>query len=50
MGQILVQENTYGGEYLPEYFQEKMNGMFQSFEFICAYIEDLLFILKGYLE
>ena len=31
----------------PEIFQEKMNKMFRGFEFIRAYIDDLLLITKG---
>ena len=29
-------------------FQEKVNEMFQRFEFIRAYIDDLLLVIKGY--
>ena len=31
-----------------EIFQQKMNNLFQSFYFICAYIYDLLILTKGY--
>ena len=31
----------------PEIFQEKMNEIFRGFEFIRAYINDLLIITKG---
>ena len=31
----------------PDIFQEKMNEMFRGFEFIQAYINDLLIITKG---
>ena len=33
--------------YSPDIFQEKMNEMFRGFEFIRAYIDDLLIITKG---
>ena len=32
----------------PEIFQHKMKGLFQGFEFICAYIDDLLVFKKVY--
>ena len=32
----------------PDIFQENMNEMFRGFEFIRAYIDDLLIITKGY--
>ena len=32
----------------PENFQQKMNDLFHGFEFICAYIDDLLILTKGY--
>ena len=32
----------------PYIFQENMNEMFRGFEFIRAYIDDLLIITKGY--
>ena len=31
----------------PETFQQKMNDLFHVFEFICAYIDDILIITKG---
>ena len=31
----------------PEMFQQKMNDLFHGFEFICAYIYDLLILTKG---
>ena len=30
------------------FFQQKMNDLFQGFEFICAYIDNLLMLTKGY--
>ena len=41
-GKILVQTTTYGDKTFPGYFHEKMNKMFQGFEFIRVYIYDLL--------
>ena len=35
---------------LPEIFQEKMNKIFHLFEFIQAYIDELLVITKYYLS
>ena len=32
----------------PDIFQHKMNGLFHGFEFICAYIDKLLILTKGY--
>ena len=32
----------------PDIFQHKMNDLFHEFEFICAYIEELLIQTKGY--
>ena len=32
----------------PDIFQQKMNDLFHGFEFICAYIHDLLILTKGY--
>ena len=31
----------------PDIFQQKMNDLFNGFEFICAYIEDLLVLTEG---
>ena len=31
----------------PDIFQQKMNYLFHGFEFICAYIDDLLILTKG---
>ena len=31
----------------PDIFQEKMNKLFAGFEYVCAYIDDLLIITKG---
>ena len=31
----------------PDIFQQKMNDLFHSFEFIFSYIDDLLFLTKG---
>ena len=31
----------------PDVFQQKMNDLFHGFEFISAYIEDLLILTKG---
>ena len=31
----------------PDIFQQKMNNLFQGFEFIPAYIDDLLILTKG---
>ena len=32
----------------PEIFKQKMNDIFHGFEFICAYIYELLVSIKGY--
>ena len=32
---------------LPEIFQQKMSDLFNGFEFICAYIDDILILIKG---
>ena len=32
----------------PEIFQHKMNDLFHGFEFRCAYIDDILVLIKGY--
>ena len=32
----------------PEIFQQKVNELFQVFEFICVYIEKNLILVKGY--
>ena len=32
----------------PEIFQQKMNNLFHGFEFIRAYIDDLLILKEGY--
>ena len=32
----------------PENFQQKINDLFQNFEFTCAYIDELLIPTKGY--
>ena len=32
----------------PDIFQQKMNYLFHEFEFICAYIDNLLISTKGY--
>ena len=34
----------------PDIFQQKMNNLFQGFEFICSYIDDLLILTNGYWE
>ena len=34
-------------ENFPDFFQHKMNDLFRIFEFICAYIYDLLDSIKG---
>ena len=39
---------TMGAANLPDIFQHKMNDLFHGFEFISAYIYDLLFLTKGY--
>ena len=31
----------------PDISQQKMNDLFDGFEFICAYIDDLLILTKG---
>ena len=38
---------TIGVRNSPDIFQEKMNEMFRGFEFILAYINNLLIITKG---
>ena len=32
----------------PDIFQQKMNELFDEFEFICTYIDGLLILTKGY--
>ena len=32
----------------PKHFQQKMNDLFHGFEFICAYIDAILVLTKGY--
>ena len=32
----------------PDIFQQKMNGLFHIFEFICSCIDELLVLTKGY--
>ena len=44
MDELLVQMPVSNS---PEIFKEKMNKMFCGFEFIWAYIDDLLIITKG---
>ena len=34
----------------PDIFQEKMNELFAGFNYVCAYINDLLVITKGSFE
>ena len=31
----------------PDIFQQKMNGLFHGFEFICMYIDELLILTTG---
>ena len=32
----------------PDIFQQKMKNLFRGFEFICAYIYNILILAKGY--
>ena len=47
VGKIPVQASTNGSCELTRHFQQKMNDLFRGFEFICAYIDDLLIPTKG---
>ena len=49
-GKYRYKRLTMGVSNSPDIFQEKMNEMFRCFEFIRAYIDDLLIITKGYLS
>ena len=48
VGKIMIQASTNGSRQLARHFQQKMNDLFYGFEFIRAYIEDLLILTKGY--
>ena len=50
---ILWEKNCYkslpmGFANYPKTFQQTMNDLYNGFEFICAYIDDLLILTKGY--
>ena len=38
----MLKMTTYEGKQSPGHFQDKMNEMFQGFEFICSYIDNML--------
>ena len=44
MGKILLQASITNS---PEIFKQKMKYLFHVFEFICAYIDNLLILIKG---
>ena len=48
MGVISLQISKIGISYYPDIFQHKMNDLFHGFEFICAYIDNLFILKKGY--
>ena len=48
MGEILLQASTNGICQLTRHFQQKMNDLFHGFEFIHAYIDDILVLTKRY--
>ena len=48
VGKIPVQASTNGSCELIRHFQAEMNDLFHGLEFICAYIDDLLILTKGY--
>ena len=48
MGKILLQTSTNCSYYLLRHFQQKMDDSFHGVEFICAYIDELLILTKGY--
>ena len=48
LGRILIQESTNGSYKLTRHFQIEMHDLFYGFEFIHAYIDDLLILTEGY--
>ena len=46
-GKYRYKRLTMGVSNSPDIFQDKMNEIFRDFEFILAYIDDLLIIAKG---
>ena len=48
VGKISIQHVPTGIANFPDNYQQKMNDLFHGFEFISAYIYDLLFLTKGY--
>ena len=47
VGKISIQASTNGSFNLLDIFQHKMNDLFHGFEFIRAYIDNLLVLTKG---
>ena len=46
MGKYCYKRLTMGITNYPDIFQQNMNDLFHGFEFICAYIYDLLVLTK----
>ena len=47
-GEYRYKRLTMGVANSPDIFQQKMNDLFHGFEFIRAYIDDMLILTKGY--
>ena len=47
-GKYRYKRLTMGVANSPDIFQQKMNDLFHGFEFIRAYIDDMLILTKGY--
>ena len=47
LGKVQVQTPTYGDQEPPDIFQDEMRKMFNGFELIMEYLDDLLIIIKG---
>ena len=47
-GKICYKRLRMGVANYPDIFQHKMNDLFHGFEFICAYIDNLFILKKGY--
>ena len=47
-GQYQYKCLTMGVANSPDIFQQKMNDIIHGFKFICAYIDDILVLKKGY--
>ena len=50
LGKIALKCQSMGITKYPQIVQQSMNDLFHDFEFICAYIKDILILTKRILE